>query len=79
MKDIAEDHYVRNDEFDFDIVVNLDAVDKNSNEVFNIILDGESVDSFGVICKAFKRDNDDESDDESDNCEFYEYYGGYDY
>lgn len=77
MKDIAEDYYVRNDDFNFDIVVNLDAVDKNSNEVFNIILDGKSVDSFGVICKAFERDNNDESDDESANCDFYEYYGGY--
>lgn len=54
MKDISEDHYVRNDDFSFDIIVDMKAFNNpGSSEVFDIILNDKSTDIYGVICKAF--------------------------
>lgn len=69
MKDIAEDHYVDNDDFEFDIIVDVDAIKTDANKIFSIILDGKEVDSYGVISKAFVRNDDIEDDcDEAYNC-----------
>lgn len=53
MKEISNDIFVYNNDFSFEISINLDAVGKDSNDIFNIELDGRNVDTFGVICKAF--------------------------